>query len=91
MLVQLRKICNLLSPMSAAQTWKKISGGQPQSSVLNFDLYNIFTNDWVENITDLFTKFLKKKRKKKADCKNINRIQMALDSLDWWAESNKIK
>lgn len=45
MLVQLRKICNLLSPMSAAQTWKKISGGQPQSSVLNFDLYNIFTND----------------------------------------------
>lgn len=71
MLVQLRKICNLLSPMSAAQTWKKISGGQPQSSVLNFDLYNIFTNDWVENITDLFTQFvavfvffLKEKKKK---------------------------
>lgn len=45
MLVQLRKSCNLLNPMSAAQTWKKVSGGQPQSSVLNFDLYNIFAND----------------------------------------------
>ena len=54
--------------MSAAQTWKKVSGGQPQSSVLNFDLYNIFANDWVENITGLFTKFaadLKKKKKGK--------------------------
>ena len=97
MLVQLRKICNLLNPMSAAQTWKKVSGEQPQSSVLNFDLYNIFANDWVENITGLFTKFVadlkkkKRKKRKKADCKNINRIQMALDSLDWWAESNKIK
>ena len=83
--------------MSAAQTWKKVSGEQPQSSVLNFDLYNIFANDWVENITGLFTKFVadfkkkKRKKRKKADCKNINRIQMALDSLDWWAESNKIK
>ena len=45
MLVQFRKIRNLLKPMSAAQIWKKVSAGQPQSSVLNFDLYNIFTND----------------------------------------------
>lgn len=43
--------------MSADQTWEKVSGGQTQSSGLNFDLYNII-NDLVENIKNLFTKFV---------------------------------
>ena len=61
--------------MSAAQTWKKVSGEQPQSSVLNFDLYNIFANDWVENITGLFTKFVADFKKKKKEKKKKGRLQ----------------
>ena len=76
----------MLNPVSVGQTWKKVSAGQPQSSVLNFDLYNISINDLVENIIGLFTKFVvdfkKRKERRQADCKNINRIQMALDRLD---------
>lgn len=53
----IRRICNLLNPMRANHSWK-VFGGQPLSSGLNFDLYNIFINDLVENIEDLFTKFV---------------------------------
>lgn len=52
-----RGICNLLTPVSADQAWKKVSGGQPQSSGLNFDLH-IFINDFIENIKNLFIKFV---------------------------------
>lgn len=68
--------------MSANRTWRKFSGDQAQNSGLNFDLYDIFINDLVENIKGLFTKFVSD-WKKKIDCKSINRIQTALDSLDW--------
>ena len=41
-----------------SQTWKKVFGGQPRGSRLNFDLYNIFINDLVENIEVLSSKFV---------------------------------
>lgn len=61
-----RRIYNLLNTLSAGQTWKKFSAGQPQSSVLDSDLYNIFINDLVENILGLFTKFVVDFKKRKA-------------------------
>lgn len=69
-----RRICDLLNSGSAGQTWK-VSGGQPQSSGLNFDQYKKFINDLVENEKGLFTKFEVDLRKKKGKEKRMRRLQ----------------
>lgn len=68
--VSIRGISNLLAPVNADQAWKKVSGGQPWNSSLNFDLHDIFINDLAENIKNLFTKFV-------VDLKKNNNEQIA--------------
>lgn len=57
----IRRICNLLNPVIKPERSLVTS----HSYGLNFDLYNSFINDLVENIKCLFTKFVVELKKKK--------------------------
>uniref|UniRef100_A0A803TBS9 Reverse transcriptase domain-containing protein n=1 Tax=Anolis carolinensis TaxID=28377 RepID=A0A803TBS9_ANOCA len=95
-----RWICNWLSKRTQrvltnalSSSWKEVTSGVPQGSILGPVLFNIFINDLDEGLEGSIIKF--------ADDTKLggitktpedrNRIQNDLNRLERWAETNKMK